>query len=852
MDAKRWSALLRWSWQLPLLRPRLVLALALASLVPAAWGASRLELRTSFSELLPDTRPSVVELRRVARRLSGVSTLIVVIQGGSVESSKRCVDELAKGLRQLGPRYVAGVDEGMQSLQQFVESHGYLYASLADLEALRDKVTERYDDAVAKRAGLDLGLDSDIDSDLASEPELPEAEFSAARILGGKLGSYGLPGGGYYIGEGGRLAAIVVATPFEAGDPRAFELEQRIVELFAGLRTVRDHPELSLHFTGSLVTSVEESRAIAADLAHVGGIGVLLIASAIFLFFVRVRPLFYMLATLLFGCTWAFGAAYLSVGYLNSATGFLVSIIAGNGINFGIVLMARFLEARVRDRTAVLEALRAARDRTAAGTLTAALCAGAAYGCLTLSDFRGFRQFGIIAGSGMLLCWIASYTVLPALVLVIEGGSDREEDPRRLSNRLRALYGRPFAAAGSRLSRQLLGFGVLSAALSIGLLVGQLGSDPLEYDLTKIRNEAADPASARKLARRVESVVGRFGRDARALLTDRIDQVKPLVATLVERQRAAAPSQKPFEQVISVFDLLPAQQEQKIEIAREIVDRLERARKFGAISDQQWTKIQAKIPAQLRPIGLSDLPPDVAWRFDEADGTRGRIVYLVPAEGRSLNDAHYLQKWADSFREVRLPTGEVIRGSGDPVIFADMLAEVRTSAPRTLLIAVLATFAVIVVAFRGRRSGWLALASVALGLLWFFAFFAATRTHINFLNFVALPITVGVGADYAVNVMKRYELEGPAGLHRALVETGGSLVLCSLTTLLGYAALCFSINGAVRSFGIAGAVGELAMLMSALLVLPALLFVLARRGRTWRAPEPRVARASPTGACASG
>ena len=36
----------------------------------------------------------------------------------------------------------------------------------------------------------------------------------------------------------------------------------------------------------------------------------------------------------------------LSIGYLNSSTGFLVSIVAGNGINFGIIYMARYLEAR--------------------------------------------------------------------------------------------------------------------------------------------------------------------------------------------------------------------------------------------------------------------------------------------------------------------------------------------------------------------------------------------------------------------------------------------------------------------------------------------------------------------------
>ena len=46
-----------------------------------------------------------------------------------------------------------------------------------------------------------------------------------------------------------------------------------------------------------------------------------------------------MLGTLL-----AFAVAELAIGYLNSSTAFLGSIILGNGINYGIVLGARYRE----------------------------------------------------------------------------------------------------------------------------------------------------------------------------------------------------------------------------------------------------------------------------------------------------------------------------------------------------------------------------------------------------------------------------------------------------------------------------------------------------------------------------
>jgi hypothetical protein len=77
------------------------------------------------------------------------------------------------------------------------------------------------------------------------------------------------------------------------------------------------------------------------------------------------------------------------------------------------------------------------------------------------------------------------------------------------------------------------------------------------------------------------------------------------------------------------------------------------------------------------------------------------------------------------------------------------------------------------------------------------------------------------------------------------VETGGAVVLCSLTTTLGYAALLLSINRAVQSFGLAAAVGEVTTLAAAMLVLPALLFWHARGAARERTGPTSVPRSRP-------
>ncbi len=79
--------------------------------------------------------------------------------------------------------------------------------------------------------------------------------------------------------------------------------------------------------------------------------------------------------------------------------------------------------------------------------------------------------------------------------------------------------------------------------------------------------------------------------------------------------------------------------------------------------------------------------------------------------------------------------------------------------------------------------------------------------------------------------MQRVRIEGPDKLYSVVVETGGAVVLCSLTTTIGYLALMLSINRGIVSFGLAAAVGEILCVLAAVLFLPAFLFWKAQRKR---------------------
>jgi hypothetical protein len=453
-----------------------------------------------------------------------------------------------------------------------------------------------------------------------------------------------------------------------------------------------------------------------------------------------------------------------------------------------------------------------------------------AYGSLAVTNFHGFKHFGVIGGVGMILCWIATYAFLPTVLVVSEKTSPMFLKPTAFRSRVRGWYGYGFAWLAERFPRSISIAGIALGLASTVATIHYFASDPMEYDMTKLRNERRDRSAAGELSDRVDKIVGRVGQDGMAVMVDRLDQALPVKAELERRRDAAPVDAKPFEQVVTLFDLLPDHQEEKIPLLNDARDLMLHARSRGMISETDWKELAPYLPpTALTLVGVYDLPEQMARAFTEKDGTRGRIVYITPKEGRSIWDGRYLELWADSFRTINLPNGEVIKGSGRAVIFADMLMAVVEDAPKAIAASLVGTILVVLIAFRGKRASFGVLATLLLGVAGMVTFLSFKDIKLNFLNFVSLPITFGIGVDYAVNVMQRARHDGVARMRQVIVETGGAVVLCSMTTTLGYLSLMLSSNRAIVTFGLAAAAGEIACILAAVLVMPAVMIWLSQK-----------------------
>jgi hypothetical protein len=434
----------------------------------------------------------------------------------------------------------------------------------------------------------------------------------------------------------------------------------------------------------------------------------------------------------------------------------------------------------------------------------------------------------------MVLCWVATFAMLPPLLVLMERAWPFASKGESWFQRLR-LYGlrydAPFAALVKRAPRAIAAVGLLLALAGLASIVPYIRSDPMEYDMRHLQNDLGGSKELYRVATLAADILGAKLEASMVVITDRFDQVAPLRRILMARRDRAPKGLKPFEAVHTLLDFIPTDQEAKVPLLLELRRLLVKARSRGFIGDADW-KLLADVvpPADIHPITAADLPWEIARPFTDRRGIRGTIALIEPTAGQSDSDLKYLMRWADSFREIRLPGGEVIHGSGRAVIFADMIKAVTADIPWAVGMSLGMTVLAVMLTFRRGLHSLAVLSALFVGISWLALYLVLLRAKIHFLNFIALPITFGIGVDYAVNFFQRYASEKKR--QSALIvlrKTGGAVVLCSLTTMLGYMALLGSINQAIRGLGSLAVMGEVTCLLAALLVAPAALFYFEER-----------------------
>lgn len=784
------------------------LAIILAHLILLAGAieliAFHLPLYADFSYLLPQDVPAVRDLRRLEARVKTNDIVLALITAPVADARAAAARDLADQVRTLPPDLVESVVDDDSEARAFFKAHRHLFVPLGDLERAAAALERRI--KAAKLAANPLYIDLD---DQAADAEREQRELDDLRAR--RREAERQLERSTNVSSDGLTGMIQIGTSFRATDAgRGQDLVSRLGAIRA--QVAARHPSVTIGFTGGAITAVAEHDAIFKGMVLSSLITMLLVALVLALYFRSATLLVLLIGTLSIATTVSFGVAALSVGHLNAATAFLGAIIAGNGVNYGILLIARYLEERrTRD---VDGALAVAIRGTLRPTAVASLGASIAYGSLTATSFRGFADFAVIGAVGMILCWLATYLLLPALML--RWGTA----PRRVARDplIGSMLVRVF---GFRRPRVVCGVALIGAVIATGVVARYVIDDPFEYDITQLRSEGADAVRARAWMALSDRTFGRGYSGRTYIAADRLDQVPLIVRALRARDANVPAAHQTVGSVTSILDFVPEDQPRKLAILGHIRELLDDEALEALDAGERAGLAELRPPDDLGIITAQTLPRLVRDQLQEKDGRIGYIVSIRPAPNLDEWNGHDLIRFADAVRSIKLGDGETVTTSGASVIFADIVTSISGDGPRVTAVAALGLIIMVMLLVGRNRRALAVLVATAAGSLLMVAACAVLDLKVNFLDFVALPITLGIGIDYAINVAHRHAHE-PDPV-KTLRTSGAAVFVCSLTTIIGYGSLLISENMAIRGFGLASLIGEIACVATALVLVPALL-----------------------------
>lgn len=769
--------------------------LALAGLVTAllAAGAARLRVDSDLVALLPARFPSVQGLERYKARGGSVGYVVVV---ATVPADAAQVDpeaELLAYARHAAPKLEAlpSVDYAeFERPASFFEDRLLYYLAPDDLERFAEQVEDRAN--YERRRANPLLVDLEDEGPPAIQLDVAGAGFPKG------IRRSGTP---YYLDETGRTLLILVKPTHLASD-LAFA-RQVVADVQDSLRDVNAaHPGVSVQLGGRFMKRVQQQVMLQRDLGLTSAAAVLLILLYLALHFRRLGGIVSALAPLAVGLVATFAVTWALFEELNILTAFVGAILLGMGIDHGLHLLERY--AAARDEGADAEgAVRAAFEHTGRAVILAALTTALGFVGLAVSEFRAFREFGLIAAIGTVLVVVAYAVVLPPLLRLFP-------TPRPAATK----EGGVFAWLARAVDEARVGV-LVTSSLAALLVISQLCNLAFDYDFATLDGRGID---AYALDGRIDGVLGRQ-QSSVAVLT--VDETDAQAAALTLRTRKAQAQASAIDFVLTTRDLLPEGQADK----RAVIDRIQ-----AEVADldpaafpekEQGALRQLQRMAATAPFTQADLPHSIRRELVLDGAGPGGLVLVFPAV--RMSDGHNILHLAEELSGLELPSGDTVAGAGEVMILADVLRMVFRETPKVLAITVVLVFLCLWLFLADLKKATLAYAPAVVSVAATLGAAPLVGLELNYLNIVFIPVLFGMAVDSGVHLVSRAHGEGATRL--ALAETGRAVFGAALTTAAGFGALALAHHPGLRSLAWLALLGVGVSLVVSLVWLSALILV---------------------------
>ncbi|HEV2099444.1 MAG TPA: MMPL family transporter [Stellaceae bacterium] len=545
-------------------------------------------------------------------------------------------------------------------------------------------------------------------------------------------------------------------------------------------------------------------------------------------------------------------AGIFMVGALNLISVAFFVLFIGLGIDFGIQFSVRYREER-HELANLHKALRSAAQKAGPPLALAAAATIVGFSAFVPTDYRGLSELGEIAGLGMLVAFLASVTVLPALLTVLKPPGE-----------LRPMGFAALAPVDRFLVRHRI-------PVVVGTAVAVIMASPLllllRFDFNPLHlQNAKAPAVATFLQLRKNPQIGA---NAIEIVTPNLDEAKALA-----QQLRALPE---VAQTSTLDTLIPGDQQVKLQLIRRaaaaLSSSLHPVRVKAPPSDAQdiealmsTANALSTCAANARGSGsdaarrLSGLLIGLA-KADPAVRARARSAVVEPLrtsldELKAALNAQQITRDtipADLKRQWVTPDGQAriqVLPKGDPddtAVVRSFVAAVLKLAPNATGPAVLlyeagntvvrafveagifalgAILLLLTVTLRRLRDVLLTLLPLLVAAVVTLELSVVLGLKLNFANILALPLLLGVGVAFKIYYVMAWRRGKTALVQSTLTR---AVIFSAMTTATAFGSLWMSNDPGTSSMGELMALALLCTMMAAVLFQPALMGTPRRR-----------------------
>ncbi|MGQ4274854.1 MMPL family transporter [Terrihabitans sp. B22-R8] len=647
---------------------------------------------------------------------------------------------------------------------------------------------------------------------------------------------------------------------------RAKPAIEALREEIAGMES-EEAEGVKTQITGDPVLRQQELSDAFSGAVTASALSFVLVALSLVLGIRSFRLIAILLVTLTIGGIWTTGLATLFVGRLNLISVAFMVLFLGLGVDFGTHLGLRFMEG-LKKGASFADSMRTAMVGEAPSIGLSTLCAIVAFLSFVPTTYTGLAEFGIISALGMVVAFVMTFTVQPALMAVLPPKVSRWEAPE---------FG-----IGKWIKGHYRGILIVSALVTVGALVAATGArvdtnplnlqNPKAEPVVAFRSLAHDPQtspySVNVIASDLEDAHARASRLAQlpgvahvATAEDFLPKQQTEKLGLIEATKTnlgteffdtgnvlqppdSAALSAAFTQLQEAAAGIAASSPEGSDVQRSAVllrDGLNSFAEKRGTGPEQLAEIQSALVGSLpqivsalrerlaaaRILTVDDLPDDI--RKDWISPQGGIRLQVQPAD--DIGSPEGMEKFATTIKQVEP------RASGAPISITDAGSAILKSFLEAIIYTVIAIGLIVILLRRRVSDVLLVLAPLAVASIWTVACSALFNLPFNFANVIVIPLLIGLGVAGSIHIVVRareLEHEQVAGAEPIDVfETSTSLavLVTQLNNVAAFATLAISHHRGLYSMGMLLGLAILLVVIVCLVVLPAAMMALDRRRR---------------------